>query len=278
MLLAHTNGQEYDWMNPTLMKWRASRGETPWSGPTVEDKSTVPLLYEPGTSWKYGHGSDWAGKVIEKVSGKILEDFMKTKIWEPLKINDLTFFPKQRSDMENRMATLSTLNEKGEGPATDSSAFDITFGATDCLGGGGAFGSADAYFTFLQAVLQRDSRLLKEESWTELFRPQLDERCKREMNDYLKSSPLHIQYLGMSLPTEIPKQWSLAGMVCEKGLEGRMSDGTICWGGVPSMTWYLDNNTGICGVAFCQVIPPMSPSILSLHEKFQRAMYEKVAK
>jgi hypothetical protein len=59
MLLSHTNGHEYDWMRPDIIKWRASRGETMWSGPTVEAKSTVPLAYEPGTNWRYGHGSDW---------------------------------------------------------------------------------------------------------------------------------------------------------------------------------------------------------------------------
>jgi hypothetical protein len=38
MLLAHTNGHEYDWMSPDIMKWRASRGETMLPGPTVEGK------------------------------------------------------------------------------------------------------------------------------------------------------------------------------------------------------------------------------------------------
>jgi CubicO group peptidase (beta-lactamase class C family) len=63
MLLSHTSGHEYDWMNPMIMKWRASRGETPWCGPTVEEKSTVPLVYEPGTSWAYSHGSDWVSEL-----------------------------------------------------------------------------------------------------------------------------------------------------------------------------------------------------------------------
>lgn len=219
------------------MQWRASRGETPWCGATVEEKSTVPLVYEPGTSWRYSHGSDWAGKLVEKVSGKTLDAFMKEKIWEPLSITDLTFYPKKRPDMHDRMATISTLTDKGEGPAADAPDFDTLFGATDCLGGGGAFGSAEAYFTFLQAVLRRDSQILSEDSWTELFRPQLDARCKKEFNDHLQLSPLHTQYLGMSLPTDLPKQWSFAGMICEKGQDGRMNDGTIFWGGVPSMTW-----------------------------------------
>ncbi|KAI4675936.1 uncharacterized protein J4E84_009912 [Alternaria hordeiaustralica] len=277
MLLSHKNGHEYDWLNPDLGKWRASRGETPSCGPTVEEKHTLPLLYEPGTSFKYGPGSDWAGKVIEKVSGKRLDAFMKEKIWDPLGITDISFFPRERSDMEDRVANISTLNEQGEGPATDAGGFDAFVDATDCLGGVGAFASADAYFTFLQSVLKRNSRLLNDDSWDELFKPQLDESCKKELNDYLKSSPLHTQLLGMGLPADIERQWSFAGMIAEQGQEGRMNAGTVFWGGVPSLTWYLDFEAGVCGVAFCQVIPPMSPRILKLHELFQRAMYEKAA-
>ena len=63
-------------MTPLLQKWRASRGEVPWSGPTVEEKSTLPLLFEPGTSWAYGAGFDWAGKMIERVTGQSLESYM----------------------------------------------------------------------------------------------------------------------------------------------------------------------------------------------------------
>ncbi|KAH7095782.1 beta-lactamase/transpeptidase-like protein [Paraphoma chrysanthemicola] len=278
MLLCHTNGHEYDWMSPTIMKWRASRGEGPWSGPTVEDKSTVPLLYEPGTSWRYSHGTDWAGKLIEKVSGKTLDAFMQENIWTPLGINDLTFYPNEKPHMSDRRATISTLSETGEGPAVDAPDFDILFAATDCLGGAGGFGSAEAYFTFLQAVLRRDPKLLRDASFTELFKPQLDERCKKELNDNIKASPLHTQFLGLGLPTNDPKQWSLAGLVNEKGQEGRFSEGTIMWGGVPSMTWFLDLKAGICGTAFCQVIPPMSPSILALHEQFQRGVYQSLSR
>ncbi|KAL1602387.1 hypothetical protein SLS60_005803 [Paraconiothyrium brasiliense] len=68
-LLSHTSGYEYDWFNPLLAKWRASRNELPWTGPTVEDKSTLPLLFEPGTSFRYSGGPDWAGKLLERLTG-----------------------------------------------------------------------------------------------------------------------------------------------------------------------------------------------------------------
>jgi CubicO group peptidase (beta-lactamase class C family) len=162
---------------------------------------------------------------------------MKENIWEPLGMKDMTFYPKQRPDLQDRMATMSTLNEQGEGPAVDVPEFDVTFAATDCLGGAGSYGSAEAYFAFLQAVLRREPKLLNDDSWTELFKPQLNNQCKKELNDFLKSTPINTQYLGMSLPTDIEKQWSFAGLICETGQEGRMSDGTMFWGGLPSMTW-----------------------------------------
>lgn len=203
----------------------------------MEDKSTLPLLFEPGTSFLYGGGYDWAGKLIERLSGKTFEEFMSEKIFEPLGIKDITFYPDDRLDMQDRLATVSTLSETGEPPAVDAASFDPLFGGKDCIGGGGAYGSASDYFKFLQAVLRRDSRLLGPESWDELFRPQLNEPCKKAFNEYLRSSPAHSQYLGMSLPGDIEKTWSFAGMICEQGQSGRMLEGTYFWGGVPSMYW-----------------------------------------
>lgn len=162
---------------------------------------------------------------------------MKERIWDPLDIKDMTFWPKKRDDMENRVAHISTLNEQNEGPAVDAPDFDTTFAAADCLGGAGVFASPKAYFAFLQAVLRRDPKLLSDGSWTELFKPQLDERCKKGFNDLIKASPLHAQFLGLGIPIDSPKQWSFAGLISEDGLDGRMSKGTIAWGGVPSMTW-----------------------------------------
>lgn len=80
MLLSHTSGHEYDWLNPLLGKWRASRNEVPWSGPLLTDKSAIPLVFTPGTGFAYGGGSDWAGRMVEIASGVTLEEFMRKHI------------------------------------------------------------------------------------------------------------------------------------------------------------------------------------------------------
>jgi CubicO group peptidase (beta-lactamase class C family) len=80
MLLCHTSGHEYDWLNPVLGKWRASRNEIPWSGPLLTDKSAIPLVFKPGTNFAYGAGADWAGRLVEIASGMTLEDYMRKHI------------------------------------------------------------------------------------------------------------------------------------------------------------------------------------------------------
>jgi hypothetical protein len=185
---------------------------------------------------------------------------MQEKIWEPLGINNITFYPKEKPHMQNRRATISTLNEKGEGPAVDAPDFDVLFAATDCLGGAGGWGSAEAFFTFLQAVLRRDPKLLSDDSFTELFKSQLDERCEKELNDNLKASPIHTQFLGLGIPTEIPKQWSFAGLINQTGQDGRFNEGTIMWGGVPSMTWVSSILIIICRIPNAKVACAVSRS------------------
>ncbi|KAI0516859.1 beta-lactamase/transpeptidase-like protein [Xylaria bambusicola] len=275
MLLSHTSGHEYDWLSPLLGKWRASRNEGPWTGPTVEHKSALPLLFTPGTSFAYGAGHDWAGKAVEVATGTTLEDFMRARIWEPLGIaEDASFYPKTKEGMKARMADLSTLNDKGEPPAVDAPDFDILFGGTDCLGGAGVFITPKAYSIFVSAVSRRDAKLLKPASFDELFRPQLDETQEQALNDYVDQSPIHSRLLAMRIPQSIRKSWSFAGLIAKEGQEGRFGPGTVFWGGVPSTQWFIDRSTGIYGAAFCQTLPPMHPKILELHEKFQRDMYK----
>ena len=279
MLLSHTSGHEYDWFNPLLAKWRASRGEAPWTGPTVEDKSALPLVFPPGKGFAYGAGHDWAGKIVEIVSGKSLDEFMRERIWGPLGImeDEAGFYPDKNERMKAKMAGMSSLNEKGEGPAFDLPGFDMLFGGKECLGGAGVYCSAEVYYKFLSAVLRRDGRLFKKgESFEDLLRPQLEGEVERAFNEYLAVDQAHVDTLACRIPEGIRKNFSFAGLVTGAGQEGRFGKGTIFWGGVPCCQWFIDRESGVCGVAVCQVLPPMCPSIVALHEEFQRGVMEIV--
>ena len=53
--------------------------------------AATPLLYQPGTVWDYGFSTDVLGLVIEKVSGKRLNDFLKVAVWDKVGMPDTTF-------------------------------------------------------------------------------------------------------------------------------------------------------------------------------------------
>src|SRR5262245_44265241 len=53
-----------------------------------------PLQFEPGTQWSYSNpGIDTLGRVIEVVSGESYESFLKKRVFDPLGMNDTTFYP-----------------------------------------------------------------------------------------------------------------------------------------------------------------------------------------
>lgn len=52
-----------------------------------------PLAFEPGSSYEYGFGPTVAGRLLEVVSGMKYEDFVRTRIFEPLGMKDTLFNP-----------------------------------------------------------------------------------------------------------------------------------------------------------------------------------------
>ena len=174
--------------------------------------------------------------MIEIVTGETLETYMRKSIWEPLGIKDITFWPKERADMKQRMAEISTIIPES-GKAVDAPDFDILFGATECLGGGGAFGSSEAFMALLRAVLREDSKLLKPQSYSELFKPQLNKQCERALCDLLSSNQQMQEFIGMNVPTTGKKNFSFAGMLSVDDYPGWMNKNTLLWGGVPNIIW-----------------------------------------
>lgn len=162
---------------------------------------------------------------------------MKQHLWAPLGIeSDVSFWPEAHPAMMSRLADMSTLDGAGCPPAMDSN-FDLLYGAKDCLGGGGVAASCNAFFTFVSAVFRWDARLLNPASYVELFRPQLNDDQEQAFNEYLYSSPEKAIFLPLGIPASARKTWSLAGIVCLDGQEGRFGKGSTLWAGVPCVTW-----------------------------------------
>lgn len=129
-----------------------------WSRPIgIDDfsghKSDIlhrPLVNQPGTRFQYGVGLDWAGVLVERVTGMSLEEYFQKYIFHPLGIRDLTFFPS--GIMKKRMAYMHQRSKDGTLSITDHicryQLIPLEPGKENdefCMGGCGCFGTPIEY-------------------------------------------------------------------------------------------------------------------------------------
>jgi len=58
----------------------------------VKRLAAMPLNFNPGEAWEYGPATDVVGRLIEVISGMSLDDYLRKKIFEPLKMTDTHFY------------------------------------------------------------------------------------------------------------------------------------------------------------------------------------------
>lgn len=132
------------------------------SGPAALEARTladlVPLWlaarmqFEPGAQWKYCQsGINLAGRIVEVVSGKPFDVFVRERIFDPLGMKDATFYPDEAQ--RARIATAYTRNK--ETGALEPAPARAEFGrpGRPPLGNAGLFCSADDYVRFCQMLL-----------------------------------------------------------------------------------------------------------------------------
>ena len=52
----------------------------------------MPLEFSPGTAWNYSVSIDVMGYLVEKLSGMSFGEFLRTRLFEPLGMNDTAFY------------------------------------------------------------------------------------------------------------------------------------------------------------------------------------------
>ena len=116
----------------------------------VKKSIKSPLLYEPGTQWRYSYSTDICGYLIEVISGMSLDKFLKINIFEPLNMKD-TFFELPKEKME-RLTTLYTLNKK-KLTVFDEPSTSLANNVTLFSGAGGLLSTTNDYLIFCQMLL-----------------------------------------------------------------------------------------------------------------------------
>lgn len=114
-----------------------------------------PLLFQPGSSWKYGSSADVLGAVIEAAADMPFGEYLEKSFFEPLGMSDTGFFvPEEKRD---RLVTVYQADGKGGLVPYRENHLGI-FNAMDRKpafesGGAGLVSTVDDYARFAQMLL-----------------------------------------------------------------------------------------------------------------------------
>jgi CubicO group peptidase (beta-lactamase class C family) len=121
---------------------------------TMERLATLPFVAQPGEEWVYGYNTDVLGCVVERASGLPLDEFIRTRITDPLGMKDTRFFlpasDRSRlsavyaSDADGRI-TRAPDGAKGQGTYTEGPRRSFS-------GGAGLLSTARDYARFLEMI------------------------------------------------------------------------------------------------------------------------------
>lgn len=239
-LLTHTAGAGYILMDERLARWAKAtgkklplplrHGEDRKVAPSLETRFAYPLLFEPGEGWVYGTGLDWAGRLLEKLTGAFFDDFVAERVLDPVGVakGGITFHPGRFMPSEQLIAGMSKRN-----PQTGKVEFMETEidNEGDALGGEGLFGGMGEYMKVLYSLLMDDGKIVKPELAKLLFQGFLKPTEKEALNKSMETPEWAVGV--------IPKadyDWSLGGLLTTHDV-GHRKKGFLQWGGAWNMAW-----------------------------------------
>lgn len=131
----------------------------------------MPLFFEPGTKWHYGHSTDVLGAVLEVAADQPLDELLNERIFEPLGMDETTFYvPASKS---GRIA------EPIHGEMADN-----TIERPLLSGGGGLNSTTEDYVRFAEMLLNggeyEGARILEEDTLAWMREPRINDDVSRE--------------------------------------------------------------------------------------------------
>lgn len=263
-LLTHTSGIDYASIGSQEFKAIYSKAKVPSgigsANMLLADKMKVlgglPLKHHPGEQFTYGLNTDVLGYLVEVLSGQSLEQFFKTRIFQPLGMNDTYFYlPKEKhSRLVYLYQTKGGKLLKMEAPTYDGSNPQYpTLAGTYFSGGAGLSSTVEDYAKFLQLFLN-----------------------KGEYNGVrlLSRKTVELMLTNQTAPP-ITNQFGLAF-----GLETATNDyqsiytlGSFSWGGAFNTHYWADPKEKLVAMIFTNMYA--SP-VWNIGEKFKLAVYQAI--
>jgi CubicO group peptidase (beta-lactamase class C family) len=192
------------------------------------------LEFQPGARWAYSAqaGHDTLGRIVEIASGMPLNEFFQKRIFEPLGMKDITFWPS-----EAQWARVSSVYTAGASGLTKNNNPNGMSSNVYFMGSGGLISTAEDYVPFGMMLANggelNGKRILGRKT-VEMFR-------SAHIPDTLPGRPSGEGYgLGVRVVTSHVKRGTM------------LSDGTFGWSGVYGTHFFVDPVEQTVGVLLVQ--------------------------
>ncbi|WP_420443377.1 serine hydrolase domain-containing protein [Candidatus Poriferisodalis sp.] len=268
-LLTHTAGMGYDIWSAELGQYQEATG-TP--GITECQKSTlsIPLLFDPGERWMYGTGIDYAGQMVETVSGMSLGEYFAQNVTGPLGMSDTAF--RISDDMRSRISAMHARMEDG---SLVEMPFEIPQDPEMEMGGGGLYSTIDDYCRFLTMMLNGGSlggrQIVSADTHQQMV--------SNAMGD-LRVTMLHTAIPPYSNDAEffpgLEKSWGLTFQINEEPAPTGRPAGGLMWAGLANSFFWIDLQNQVAGCYISQVVPFADARSYGLYEEIESATYDSL--
>ncbi len=209
---------------------------------------TLPLAYQPGERFHYGHSTDVLGFLIGRVEGKPFRRVLQERIFEPLGMTDTDFWLPHAK--RSRLASLYGYDETAEGlTKVELEMYDEPPAYTPA--GGGLISSAADYHRFARMLLGEGAL-----DGVRLLRP---DTVRLMQTNRLTEAQRHVPFVGMPL-------WRKSGFGLGLSIAEYLTDnpyacgapGAVTWPGIFGTWWQADPVNGLIMIYLVQHRVPVS--------------------
>ncbi len=148
-LLTHTSGIASGPISSSESNRMAPRGPADTLADYIPRVASAPLEFQPGSQWAYSGlvGPDVLCRIVEIVSGQGFDQFLKTRIFDPMGMKDTAFYPSESA--QQRLVTLYQRSPNGLQKSANQMALSSR---TYFSGASGLSSTAEDYLQFAQML------------------------------------------------------------------------------------------------------------------------------
>ena len=270
MLLLHTAGFGYDFFNETYARLASEHGQP--SIITASHASMMtPLLFDPGDRWEYGSSLDWAGRVVEGITGQRLGEAMHERVLAPLGMHDTAF--RLTPGMRERVAAI---HQRQTDDSLRPLGLILPQDVEQDMGGHALYSTALDYAKFIRMWLcdgagPDGEPLLAPETVQLAVANGLGEMKIKQLPGVIPALSNDAEFFpGM------PKSWALTFMLNDEEAPTGRPANSLAWAGLANLYYWIDRENGIGGFWATQIFPFADPTSVGGYLEFETAVYASV--